>query len=44
MFTNLGYVRTKAFRGVLVVVLGAILAALAAVALVAASGTAVGQQ
>src|SRR5215208_5784035 len=44
MFTNLGYVSTKALRGTLVVALGATLAALAAVALVAASGTAVGQQ
>jgi hypothetical protein len=46
MFTNyfLGYVSTKALRGALVVALGATLAALAAVALVAASGTAVGQQ
>src|SRR5919112_4896143 len=46
MFTNyfLGYESTKALRGTLVVALGATLAALAAVALVAASGTAVGQQ
>src|SRR5215211_8013872 len=45
MLTNfLGYVRTKDLRGALVVALGATLAALAAVALVAASGTAVGQQ
>ena len=44
MFTNLGYVSTKALRGTLVVALGATLAALAAVALVVASGTAVGQQ
>src|SRR5829696_4967995 len=44
MFTNLGYVRTKALRGALVVALGATLAALAAVALVVASGAAVGQQ
>jgi thermitase len=44
MFTNLGYVSTKVLRGTLVVALGATLAALAAVALVVASGTAVGQQ
>src|SRR5215204_4719408 len=44
MFTNLGYVSTKALRRTLVVALGATLAALAAVALVVASGTAVGQQ
>jgi subtilisin family serine protease len=46
MFTSfLGYVSTKALRGALVVALGATLAALAAVALVVASGTAaVGQQ
>ena len=46
MFTNyfLGYESTKAPRGTLVVALGATLAALAAVVLVAASGTAVGQQ
>src|SRR5215203_3413031 len=46
MFTNyfLGYVNTKALRGALVVALGATLAALTAVALVATSGTAVGQQ
>src|SRR5215211_2105217 len=45
MLTNfLGYVRTKDLRGALVVALGATLAALAAVALVAASGTALGQQ
>src|SRR5918997_3039200 len=46
MFTNyfLGYESTKALRGTLVVALGATLAALAALALVAASGTAVGQQ
>jgi len=45
MFTNLGYVRTnKALRVALVVAMGATLAALAAVALLATSGTAVGQQ
>jgi thermitase len=46
MFTNLGYVRrtNKAFRVALIVALGATLAALAAVALVVASGAAVGQQ
>jgi hypothetical protein len=45
MLTNfLGYVSTKVLRGALVVALGATLAALAAVALVAASGPAVGQQ
>ena len=44
MLTNLGYVSNKALRGTLVVVLGGTLAALAAVALVVASGTAVGQQ
>src|SRR5215218_3788051 len=44
MFTNLGYVSTKALRAALVMALGATLAALAAVALVGASGTAVGQQ
>src|SRR5215207_6001482 len=45
MFTNfLGYVSTKALRVALVVALGATLAALTAVALVATSGTAVGQQ
>jgi thermitase len=45
MLTNFsGYVSTKALRGALVVARGATLAALAAVALVAASGTAVGQQ
>ena len=46
MLTNyfLGYVSTKALRGALVVALGATLAALAAVTLLAASGTAVGQQ
>ncbi len=45
LLTNLNYVRTnKALRVALVVALGATLAALAAVALVAASGTAVGQQ
>jgi hypothetical protein len=47
MFTNyfLGHVSTKALRGALVVALGATLAALVAIALVvAASGTAVGQQ
>ena len=44
MFTNLGYVSTKALRGALVVALGATLAALTAVALVATSGTAMGQQ
>src|SRR5215218_4604585 len=45
MFTNLGYISTKALKGTLVVALGATLAALAAVALVvAASGAAVGQQ
>jgi Subtilase family len=44
MFTNLGYVSNKGLRGALVVALGATLAALAAVSLVAASGTAVGQQ
>jgi len=46
MFTNyfLGYVSTKPLRVALVVAMGATLAALAAVALVVASGTAVGQQ
>ena len=44
MFTNLVYVSGKGLRGALVVALGATLAALAAVALVATSGTAVGQQ
>ena len=44
MFTNLGYVSTRALRVALVVALGATLAALTAVALVATSGTAVGQQ
>src|SRR5215210_2556547 len=46
MFTNyfLSYVSTKVLRGALVVALGATLAALAAVALVATSETAVGQQ
>jgi probable HAF family extracellular repeat protein len=44
MFTNLGYVSTKALRVALVVALGATLATLTAVALVATSGTAVGQQ
>ena len=47
MLTNyfLGHVSTKALRGALVVALGATLAALVAIALVvAASGTAVGQQ
>ena len=44
MFTNLGYVSNKGLRVALVVSLGATLAALAAVALVVASGTAVGQQ
>ena len=45
MFTSfLCYVSTKVLRGALVVALGATLAALAAVALVATSGTAVGQQ
>ena len=44
MFTNLGYVSNKGLRGALVVVLGATLAALAAIALVVASGTAAGQQ
>ena len=45
MFTNFsGYVSTKALRGALVVALGATLAALAAVALLATSGAAVGQQ
>jgi thermitase len=46
MFTNyfLGYESTKALRVALVVALGATLAALTAVALVAASGAAVGQQ
>ena len=42
MLTNLSYVSTKALRGALVVALGATLAALMAVALVATSGTAVG--
>ena len=44
MLTNLGYVSNKALRGALVVAMGATLAALAAVALLATSGTAVGQQ
>ena len=44
MLTNLSDVSTKALRGALVVALGATLAALAAVALVVTSGTAVGQQ
>src|SRR5918992_2382152 len=44
MFTNLGYVSNKGLRGALVVVLGATLAALAAIALVVASGPAAGQQ
>jgi thermitase len=45
MFTNfLGYVSTKALRGALVVTLGATLAALTAVTLLATSETAVGQQ
>ena len=44
MFTNLGYVSTKALRVALGVALGATLAALTAVALLATSGTAVGQQ
>jgi hypothetical protein len=45
MFTSfLCYVSTKVLRGALVVALGATLAALAAVALVVASGAAVGQQ
>jgi probable HAF family extracellular repeat protein len=44
MFTNLGYVSTKVLRVALVVALGATLAALTAVALVATSGTALGQR
>jgi thermitase len=44
MLTNLGYVSNKGLKVALVVALGATLAALTAVALVAASGPAVGQQ
>jgi hypothetical protein len=44
MLTNLGHLSTRVFRVALVVALGATLAALAVVALIAASGTAVGQQ